>query len=144
MCSTRNRMLCLSSTLQLCIIKELACDGFNNCPNSGDDENPRSCAAAAALLSDPQQVIGDFFTDAVVRAISLKNDMTKEKNSTAAGEKKGLELSPLFSDVSSYLFKNFLSHKNTRSQSNDTTTTTPTPPKTTWTQQPPKSKFLVL
>ncbi|KAJ9579133.1 hypothetical protein L9F63_024758, partial [Diploptera punctata] len=131
-CSSRNRMPCNSSALQVCVTKDLICDGFNNCPESGDDENPIKCTEA--LFSDPQKVIGDFLTKAVVRAISIKNDMI---NSTDTGEKKGLELSPWLSNVSAYFFKNILNNKN-RLQ-NDTTTTTATPPKATSNHQPPKN-----
>ncbi|PSN53287.1 hypothetical protein C0J52_04662 [Blattella germanica] len=145
LCSSRHRKLCLAGHLQLCIPSELVCDGFHNCPVSGEDENPRECAATAALLSDPHETIGDFFTKAVVRAITLKNDKTKEVNTTStvapSGKKgsSGLELTPMFSDVSSFIIKNILNNHKTIRVNATTTTTTTTTAKPPWHHQPPKN-----
>jgi hypothetical protein len=48
-CNSRNRFFCLEGGNQFphCISSELVCDGYNNCPLAGDEENSADCEATA-------------------------------------------------------------------------------------------------
>lgn len=145
-CSTRHRFLCLGGPIYLpvCISSELACDGHNNCPIAGDDENPEECEAMALkgrlLLanpdsseeghqSNPHSVIEAMLKKAVLKTLAEVKSGKRDATSTTTSQPGLMTL--MFRDMSDIILKKFLNNSK-RDQlaepSNSTMITTTTKP----------------
>lgn len=157
MCSNRHRFICLGGGIYspVCISSELACDGHNNCPVAGDDENPEECEAMAfygrLLLADPDSseegqqsnphdVIEAMLKKAVLKTLTEVKSGKRDAISTTS--QPGL-MNLMFRDVSEIILKKLLNGSK-RDQlaepRNSTVITTTKPP---W-QDSPEGKSLLL
>ena len=153
-CNIRHHFFCLGSRVHfpVCISSELACDGYNNCPFAGDDENPEDCgpmtingrlfltdpdSSEEKHQSDPHRVIETILKKAVLRTWTDVSSRKRDVTSTTTTSKpvhnvlSGLELSStLLRNMSDIILKKFL-NKNGDVQVTEpmnTTTSTIKPP----------------
>jgi hypothetical protein len=145
-CSTRNRFLCLRGGIYfpVCISSEFVCDGHNNCPVAGDDENPEECEAMALkgglLLTDPDSSEKENQPNPhhIIEAI-LKKAVLKTLNEAKSGKREAISttsqpgvMTLTFRDMSDIILKKLLSNSKRDELSepsiSTTITTTPRPP----------------
>jgi hypothetical protein len=136
----------------VCISPELACDGYNNCPFAGDDENPEECGAMMpnrgtfltdpdsseeGHQSDPRRVIETILKKAVLKTWTDVSSRKRDVTSTTTTSKpmqnilSGLVISSsLLRNMSDILLKKFLNKNNVQMAEpmNITVTTTNKPP----------------
>lgn len=135
----------------VCISPELACDGYNNCPFAGDDENPEECGAMTVnrglFLTDPNsseeghQSNPHHITETILKKAVLKtwtevSSRKRDVTSTTTSKPmknilSGLVISSsLLRNMSDILLKKFLNKNNVQmvEPMNITVTTTIKPP----------------
>jgi hypothetical protein len=135
----------------VCISSELACDGYNNCPFAGEDENPEGCSAMAlnrGLLftypdsseeghqSDPRSVVKTILKKAVLNTLTEVGSRKRDVISTTTSKPKqnilsGFVISSnVLRNMSDILLKKFLNKNNVQMAEprNTTVTTTIKPP----------------
>ena len=135
----------------MCISSELACDGYNNCPLAGDDENPEKCSAMMlnrgffvtdrdspeeGHRSDPHHVIETILKKAVLKTWDEVSSRKRDVSSTTTSKPmqnilSGLVISSsLLRNMSDILLKKFLNKNNVQMAEpmNVTVTTTIKPP----------------
>jgi hypothetical protein len=137
-CNNKHRFLCLRGGLYfpVCISSEFACDGHNNCPVAGDDENPEECEAMALkgglLLADPDSseerhqpnphhVIEAILKKAVLKTLTEVKSGKRETTSTTTSQPGVMTLT--FRDMSDIILKKLLSNSK-RDQLADPTNST--------------------
>jgi hypothetical protein len=158
-CNTRNRFLCLRGGIYfpVCISSEFVCDGHNNCPVPGDDENPEECEAltlkGGLLLADPDSSEEGHQSNPhhIIEAI-LKKAVLKTLNEDKSGKREALPtttsqpglMTLTFRDMSDIILKKLLSNSKRDQLTqplNSTMLTTTTKP--SW-QGSPEGKTLLL
>ena len=156
-CNIRHHFICLGNGVNfpVCISSELACDGYNNCPFAGDDENPEECghmmlrrgffltnqgSSEEGHQSDPHHVFETNLKKAILNTwtevSSRKRDVISTTTTTTTSKPvqnmlSGLEISSsLLRNMSDILLKKFLKKNNVQvvEPINATVTTSINPP----------------
>jgi hypothetical protein len=155
-CNTRHHFFCLGNGVHfpVCISSELACDGYNNCPFAGDDENPEKCSAMmlnrglsltdpdsseVGHPSDPHHVIETILKKAILKTWTEVSSRKRDVTSTTTSKPmrnilSGLVISSsLLRNMSDILLKKFLNKNDVQmaelaEPTNVTVTTTIKPP----------------
>lgn len=153
-CNMRHHFFCLGSRVHfpVCISSELACDGYNNCPFAGDDENPEDCgpitlngrlfstdpdSSEEGHRSDAHHVIETILKKAVLKTWTEVSSRKRDVTSTTTSKPvqnilSGLEISSnLLRNMSDIILKKFLNKNHNvhvAEPMNTTKTTTIKPP----------------
>jgi hypothetical protein len=122
----------------------LACDGHNNCPAAGDDENPEVCEAmgikGGLFLADPNSseeghqsnphhIIEAILKKAVLKTLTEVKSGKRDATSTTTTSQPGL-MTLMFRDMSDIIMKKLLSKGEQLAEPRNSTTisTTTKPP----------------
>lgn len=152
-CNVRHHFFCLGNRVHfpVCISPELACDGYNNCPFAGDDENLEDCGAMTVNRglfltepnsseeghqSNPHHVFEAILKKAVLKTWNEVNSRKRDVTSTTTSKPmqnilSGVVISSsLLRNMSDILLKKFLNKNNVQMAEpmNVTVTTTIKPP----------------
>ncbi|KAG8236168.1 hypothetical protein J437_LFUL005275 [Ladona fulva] len=81
-CEGDDWVLCWKSMNErLCIAKELACDGYLNCPRPTNDESPSQCPNNDEMLKSTPGRAWDIVTNHIHRIISVTDEHSREISS---------------------------------------------------------------
>lgn len=151
-CNVRHHFFCLGNRVHfpVCISPELACDGYNNCPFAGDDENLEDCGtmtvnrglfltepnSSEGHQSNPRHVFETILKKAALKTWNEVNSRKRDVTSTTTSKPmqnilSGVAISSsLLRNMSEILLKKFLNKNNVQmaERMNVTVTTTIKPP----------------